>query len=68
MIILKKEINDHASARVSEWTPANGQWSRTAKAIRGGVGKPGGFTNTNHDPRAGGTVVLPGGFANTSFV
>jgi hypothetical protein len=34
---------------------------------RGGVGIPGGFTNTNDDPRAGGAVVLPGGIPNTSF-
>jgi hypothetical protein len=33
----------------------------------GGVGKPGGFTNTSDDPRAGGAVVLPGGITNTSM-
>ncbi len=32
----------------------------------GGVGKPGGFTTTSDDPRAGGSVVLPGGLGNTT--
>jgi hypothetical protein len=36
----------------------------TFRFSKGGVGKPGGFTNTSDDPRAGGAVVLPGGITN----
>ena len=34
------------------------------RGAEGGVGQPGGFTNREGDPRAGGVVGLPGGLAN----
>lgn len=38
--------------------------SHGTRLPEGGVGQPGGFTNTRTDPRAGGVVGLPGGFGN----
>ena len=60
MITLEQTKNGYESGPDSE--AAEG-----AIAAEGGVGKPGGFTNTNDDPRAGGAVVLPRGIANTSL-
>jgi hypothetical protein len=68
MILLEQTRNGCDSAQVSERAHVGSPVAVAPKRIRGGVGIPGGFTNTNHDPRAGGAVVLLGGISNASFV
>jgi hypothetical protein len=67
MIPLEQTRNGCDSAHVLDMAPGDSSLALPSRAIQGGVGKPGGFTNTNDDPRVGGSVVLPGGFANTSL-
>ena len=57
MIPLEQTRNGCDSAHRLELAPAASTAATSPKASRGGVGKPGGFTNTNHDPRVGGSVV-----------
>lgn len=67
MVALEQVTNRCGSAEVFGQKPVSMPAGGVPSEIRRGVGKPGGFTNTNDDPRAGGAVVLPGGITNTSF-
>jgi hypothetical protein len=64
MAALEQTMNGCGSDPFSEAGPI----ATSPLASRRGVGKPGGFTNTSSDPRAGGTVVLPGGNTNTPLL
>ena len=60
MILLEQTRECCECARVLAVAPVGLLRAVSPRPNRGGVGKPGGFTNTFDDPRAGGTVVLPG--------
>ncbi len=61
MLSLEQTKNGCGSAHVVEAAPLVGRAPSPVAMVsvgsEGGVGKPGGFTNTNDDPRAGGAVV-----------
>ena len=61
MITLEQTRNGCGSDQVLEAEalalPADRSTPMCPVSSEGGVGKPGGFTNTNDDPRAGGAVV-----------
>src|SRR5437762_4165215 len=67
MLSLEQTKNGCGSAQVLEAESAALAAQRRPAGSERGVGKPGGFTNTSDDPRAGGAVVLPGGITNTSL-
>ena len=71
MVAIEQTKKDCGADQVSDTTPPAAR-TQTSDAVspvglEGGVGKPGGFTNTSEEPRVGGAVVLPGGITNTSF-
>ena len=67
MISLEQTRNGCGYDHVLEAEPTAIAVAMCPVGSEGGVGKPGGFTNTSDDPRAGGSVVLPGGIPNTSL-
>ena len=71
MVAIEQTKKDCGADQVSDTTPPAAR-TQTSDAVspvglEGGVGKPGGFTNTSEDPRVGGAVEKPGGLFNTSF-
>ena len=65
MISLEQTKNGCGSAHASEAAPlasrAASPGARSSVGLEGGVGKPGGFTNTSDDPRVGGGCCFTGG-------